>query len=146
MSERAVVSVSILTEHIKKILEKQDLFKGLRISGEISNLTKHSSGHWYFSLKDETSQIKCVMWKGNNAKIPFLVKDGMAVVVEADLAMYAQRSELQLVVKNMTNKEEIGSLHAQYLKRYETLEKQGYFAQSHKKALPAFPMDIAVLS
>ncbi len=146
MTNPKIVDVSTLLTTLRKIFEKQPQFQGISVKGEISNLTKHSSGHWYFSLKDDKASVSCVMWRGNNNNVEFTVENGMQVLVKANLAIFEGRGSIQLVVLNMEQLNNIGDLALLYKQRFAKFEKMGYFATSHKKRLNPYPERLAVVS
>ncbi len=134
-------SVSELTEQIKSLLEST--FLQVRVSGEVSRPTYHTSGHLYFTLKDERSSISCVMFKGNNQRLKFRVEDGMAVDVNANISVYAPRGAYQL---NCVHLEPSGSgaLSVAYEQLKKDLQEKGYFER--KRPLPRFPKHIVLVT
>ncbi len=93
-TERKILSVSQLTKEMRLVLEK--VYPFVWVSGEISNLKKHSSGHWYLTLKDSTAQIRVVMFRGANAKVKFDVSNGLEVVVGGRVTIYDQQGQYQI--------------------------------------------------
>lgn len=134
-------SVSELTEQIKSLLEAT--FLHVKVHGEISRPTYHSSGHLYFTLKDEKSSINCVMFKGNNQKLKFRVQDSMAVHISGSISVYAPRGSYQI---NCVSLEPSGSgaLALAYEQLKKELYEKGYFNQ--KRPLPKFPTHIALVT
>ncbi len=134
-------SVSELTEQIKSLLEST--FLQVRVTGEVSRPTYHSSGHLYFTLKDDRSSISCVMFKGNNQRLKFRVEEGMAVDVSAGLSVYAPRGSYQL---NCVSLEPSGSgaLAVAYEQLKKELQEKGYFERS--RPLPRFPKHVVLVT
>ncbi len=134
-------SVSQLTEQIKAILEAT--FLEVNVSGEVSRPTYHSSGHLYFTLKDDKSSISCVMFKGNNQKLKFRVEEGMEVCVRGGVNVYSPRGTYQI---NCCDLEPNGSgaLALAYEQLKKKLSQNGYFDQ--KRALPRYPKHIALVT
>jgi len=141
-----VLSVSDLTYVIKAILEDDPDLQQLSVQGEISNLTIHSSGHAYFTLKDEESQISCVMFRGQlNPLNRTLLKTGARLVVSGDVTVYASRGQYQLQVTAIRDAG-IGDLFQQFLLLKEKLKNEGLFERERKKALPPFPERIGIVT
>jgi len=131
--------------YIKKLLTNDLLLSYLSIEGEISNYTHHYSGHMYFSLKDDKSRIKCVMFKGDNSDLNFKPKDGSKVIVTGAVSLYEKDGSYQVYVKKM---EPIGKgdLHKAFEELKTKLEKEGLFSQDSKKELPLLPKKIGVVT
>jgi len=138
-----VLTVSELTLAIKSILEKN--FTTVSLKGEISNFKCQSSGHMYFSLKDESSQISCVLFKGNAKNLKKNPKDGDQIIVEAELSVYPPRGNYQLIVRNLFYLG-IGELLLKLHELKENLKKRGWFDIAHKKSLPLFPKKIGIIT
>ncbi|MFN3528845.1 MAG: exodeoxyribonuclease VII large subunit [Bacteroidia bacterium] len=138
-------TVSQLNATIKALLERAPFLQRMEVKGEISNLTRHSSGHYYFSLKDENSQISCVMFRQSAASLLFEPMAGDQVVATADISVYLPRGNYQLQVHKL-EKEGMGSLYQRYLELKARLEKEGLFDNRHKKALPRFAKTLGVVS
>lgn len=137
------LSVSQLTYQISSLLETT--FLNISVEGEISGLTKHNSGHWYFSLKDENAVIKCVFFRGNNQKVKFDVQEGMSVLINAKLSVYPPHGTYQLNCVSM-QPVGIGSLTLAFNQLKEKLEKKGYFEKSIKKTITKFPKSVGILT
>ena len=131
---QTILSVSQLNHTVKRLLESE--FTGIWLTGEISNFSRPASGHWYFSLKDDRSQIRSAMFRGNNRSCRIRPQDGMQVLVRARLSLYEPRGEYQLIVEQMEPEGE-GLLKQQYELLKQQLAAQGLFAESNKKPLPA---------
>ncbi len=137
------VSVSELNNQIKSLLETT--FLSVSVEGEVSRVTYHSSGHLYFTIKDEKSSISCVMFKGNNQKLKFKVEEGLSIVAHGNVSVYSPRGTYQI---NCLSLEPSGSgaLAFAYEQLKKKLEDKGYFDKSIKKHLPIFPKTIAVVT
>ncbi len=138
-----VYSVSRLTQAIKAHLESG--FSSLWVEGEISNFRVPASGHFYFTLKDESSQIRAVMFRSRNAALPFVPEDGMQVVCRADLSVYAPRGEYQLIVEWIEPKGR-GGLQLAFEALKEKLASRGFFDADRKRPLPYLPRVVGVVT
>ena len=139
------LSVSDLTRCIRAAIEAEDLFYDVWVRGEISNLTKHTSGHIYFCLKDESALIRCVMWHNNTRSLRFDLSDGMGVVVQGCVTIYEKQGQYQLVVGNVMP-DGVGTLYAAYEQLKRRLQGEGLFDESRKKPIPPFPTKIAIVT
>lgn len=140
-----VISVTELTNYIKHRLEGDLKLQYLLVKGEISNLKKHQSGHWYFSLKDDGSKINAVMFSSNNSRIRFRVEDGMSVVVTANVTVYNANGSYQLLVRDIQPLG-VGMLYLKYEQLKRDLEVEGLFSPRYKKPIPPFPSKIVVIT
>lgn len=140
-----VVAVSILLARIKTLISERVVLDGIYIKGEISNLTKHRTGHYYFSLKDEKAEMSCVMFASNASRMNFTLEEGMQVLVLASVNIYEPRGSLQLYVKSI-RMFGLGALYQEFEARKKRLEAEGYFALAHKKAKPAFIENIGIIT
>ena len=138
-----IISVSELNEQAKTLLELN--LSNLNVKGEISRITKHSSGHWYFTLKDKDASVSCAMFRFNNQLVKFDPKDGDEVILEASASIYKESGRYQLIVKSM-KEAGTGDLEKAFLELKEKLLKEGLFSKDHKKSLPKFPSKIAVIT
>ncbi len=130
-----VYSVSELNGFIQRLFESNSFLKRVSVEGEISNLTRASSGHLYFSLKDSNSEIRCIMWRSTAQRLKFNISDGMNVKVSGAVQVYAQRGQYSIIVSSM-QAAGIGTLYQIYTQRLEELNKQGYFNPELKQPLP----------
>ena len=137
------ITVSTLNEQIKGILETT--FTTIYVEGEISNLTHHSSGHIYFSVKDSKSTISCVMFRGNAQYLKFRLEVGQKIVISGNLTVYAPRGNYQLLVQKI-EPSGVGALALAYEQLKTKLQIKGYFDKSLKKVLPKFPNNIYVIT
>ncbi len=138
-----MISVSELNEKIKALLETT--FMHVMVEGEIASVTYHSSGHIYFSIKDELSTIKCVMWRSNAKKLKFKLEAGEHIVIDGSLTVYTPRGEYQLIAVNIEPYGK-GALAVAFEQLKAKLKAKGYFDESIKKPLPIFPKKIAVVT
>ena len=143
-SEMAI-TVTELNKYIKDKFEKDEYLAELLIKGEISNFKNHYTGHMYFTLKDEKSLIKCVMFKTYAQKLNFIPKDGMKVIILGGVSVFERDGVYQIYVKAI-QEDGLGDLYTKYQQLKEKLEKQGLFDISHKKKIPMMPKIIGVLS
>jgi len=139
---RYIYTVSQLTSSIKIVLE--DSFQDIWIEGEISNF-KAVSGHFYFTLKDDKSELKCVFFKSSNEKIKFEITSGMKVVCFGKISIYEQRGVYQLYVTRMEPKG-VGALQLAFEQLKEKLFKEGLFDEAHKKLIPLIPERIGIVT
>ncbi len=137
------LSVSGLNEQIKTLLETT--FEFVSVEGELSRVTKHGSGHIYFTLKDNDSAIKCVMFKGNAARLKFSLQEGSHIVLHGALSLYKPRGEYQINVFSAEPYGE-GALAVAYEQLKQKLQAQGYFDLTRKKAFPKFPQKIVLVT
>lgn len=145
MRNEMVVSISSVIARIKNVLTQTMDLDGIWIQGEISNLTKHRSGHYYFSLKDKSGEMSCVMFSSYVSRLNFNVQEGMRVLVSGSINVYEQRGSLQLVIRQM-KQDGLGDLYLEFEKRKQDLLKAGYFDESHKKAKPESIENIGVIT
>lgn len=141
--EDTVFSVTVLTSAIKDLLE--GTFTNITIEGEISGYRPNSSGHLYFTLKDENAQISAVMFRGKAMSLSFVPKDGMKVRCSGTISVYAPRGNYQIIVSKMEIAGE-GNIFQILEDRKQRLATEGLFEQSHKKKIPLFPRTIGVIT
>ena len=139
------VSVSQLNSYIKRILQTDPILGNVSVTGELSNFKYHSTGHVYFSLKDEKSTIRCFLPSGNADNIAFRLEDGLEVNVYGYLYLYEKGGYYSINVKDIEESGE-GRLMAEFRALKRKLEGEGLFDQEHKKPLPSFPSQIAVVT
>jgi len=140
--QRKIYTVLEITSEIKHALEK---FGIVWIQGEISNFKHHTSGHMYFSLKDDRAQIKAAFFRNNNLYLKFRPEDGLEVLVRGRLSVYEPRGDYQVIVEYMEPKG-LGSLQLAFEQLKEKLRKEGLFDEAHKVALPLLPRKIGVVT
>jgi len=142
-SFRPIYTVSQLTAEIKTILERN--FEHLWVEGEISNLRLPGSGHFYFTLKDESAQLRAVMFRLQNRLLKFRPEDGLQVICYGRLTVYETRGEYQIVLDHMEPKG-LGALQLAFEQLKERLSKEGLFDLGHKKPLPHLPQRIGIVT
>lgn len=138
-----ILDVSELNEKARAVLETN--FSEISVRGEISRITKHASGHWYFTLKDERAAISCAMFRGANSHVKFSPKDGQKVILTGKISIYAPSGSYQLNATKM-ELEGAGDLDAKFRALLEKLRTMGLFDESHKKPLPRFPRRVALIT
>uniref|UniRef100_B1XTD1 Exodeoxyribonuclease 7 large subunit n=1 Tax=Polynucleobacter necessarius subsp. necessarius (strain STIR1) TaxID=452638 RepID=B1XTD1_POLNS len=145
MSEipKQILSVGDLNRAIAVSLE--DRFDTVWVSGEISNFKSYDSGHWYFSLKDEEGQIRCVMFRGRNGQVSFMPQSGDLVEVSASLGMYVPRGDIQLTIQTL-RRAGMGGLYEAFLKLKAKLAKEGLFDDERKREIPTHPRSIGIIT
>ncbi|OOM09193.1 exodeoxyribonuclease VII large subunit [Clostridium saccharobutylicum] len=139
------LTVSEVTNYIKRMLDNDFILNNLSVKGEISNLKYHSSGHIYFSLKDDNGKVNCVMFKGNAVFLDFVLEEGMEVIVKGRASIYPATGSFQLYCDEI-KKEGQGELFIKFEKLKQKLSKMGYFDEDHKKILPKYPQRIGVVT
>ena len=143
--ENLAISVSELNKYIKEKISADEALANIIVKGEISNFKNHYTGHMYFTLKDENSLIKCIMFKTYAQRLNFMPKDGMKVFVLGGVSVFERDGIYQIYVKAM-QEDGVGALYREYEELKKKLEKEGLFAQEHKKKIPIVPKVIGVLS
>ena len=143
--EDMAISVTELNSYIKNKIADDEYLNNVLIKGEISNFKNHYTGHMYFTLKDENSLIKCVMFKTYAQKLNFMPKDGMKVFVLGGVSVFERDGIYQIYVKAM-QEDGLGVLYKKYEELKQRLEQEGYFSEEHKKAIPQMPKIIGVLT
>ena len=139
------LSVGEVNNYVKKLVENDFILKNLNVKGEISNLKSHSSGHIYFSLKDENSKVNCIMFKNNAVNLDFRLEEGMKVEIKARLGVYHKEGTYQLYCENI-KKAGIGELFEEFHKLKKELSEEGIFDEKYKRALPKFPKRIGIIT
>lgn len=142
-SSRDIYSVSRLNREARSLLEGS--FPLLWLEGEISNLTRHGSGHWYFSLKDAAAQIRCAMFRNRNMYLKFAPANGMQVLARARISLYEARGEFQIIAEHMEEAGD-GVLRRAFEALKQRLLVEGLFSAEHKKPLPRWPRCIGVIT
>ena len=139
------ITVTDLNKYIKNKIDGDEMLNNVLVKGEISNFKNHYTGHMYFTLKDENSLIKCVMFKSYTTHLSFMPKDGMKVMVLGSVAVFERDGVYQIYAKAM-KEDGLGSLYTAYEELKKKLEQEGLFAESHKKKIPFMPKTIGVLT
>ena len=140
---RAALTVSALNRAVSGLLQRS--FPLVRVRGEIANLTRAASGHWYFALKDDYAQVRCVMFRARNQLLGWAPRDGDEVEVNAVVSLYEARGEFQLSVESMRRAGQ-GRLFEEFLRLKARLTGEGLFAGERKRALPRIPRRVAVVT
>ena len=143
MSRVEPLTVSALTAQIKEILEDQ--VGEVSVQGEISNLRHQSSGHYYFTLKDEGSQIPCALFKGSAGRLAVAPKDGAKVVAAGEVSVYAPRGAYQLIVRSLEPAGK-GDLHQRFEDLKRKLQGEGLFEESRKRSIPEFVRRVGMIT
>ncbi len=138
-----VYTVSRLNNAVKTLLEGQ--FPFVWVEGEVSNFVAPNSGHWYFSLKDATAQIRCAMFRARQRQLDFTPKDGMHVLIKARVSLYENRGDFQLIAESIEERGE-GKLQRAFEQLKKKLATLGLFDAAHKKALPPYPKCVGVIT
>lgn len=139
------VTVTQLNKYIKNRFEEDENLNAVLVKGEISNFKNHYTGHLYFTLKDENSLIKCIMFKSYAEKLAFIPKDGMKVMIFGTVSVFERDGVYQIYAKSMME-DGIGDLHEKFEKLKAKLESEGLFEKSHKKVIPMYPKVVGVLT
>jgi exodeoxyribonuclease VII large subunit len=142
-SSRRVLSVSQLNQRARQLLETH--FPQVWVEGEVSNLVKPSSGHWYFTLKDAGAQVRCAMFRNRNQLLKFAVGSGSKVTARGRLSLYENRGDYQLIVEGL-EPSGIGALQRAFEQLKQEIAARGWFDPQHKRPLPALPQHIGVIT
>ena len=145
MEENKYLKISELNNYIKNIIDQDSFLYKVYLKGEISNFKNHTTGHLYFTLKDDTSRINAVMFAPNAALLNFVPEDGMNVLVEGRIRVYAPQGSYQIYVEKMTV-DGLGALYIEYEKLKKKLASEGLFNPEHKKPIPKYPEKIGVIT
>ena len=140
---RDIYSVSRLNREARSLLEGS--FPLLWVEGEISNLSRPGSGHWYFTLKDEAAQVRCAMFRNRNINLRFTPDNGMHILLRARISLYEARGEYQIIAEHMEEAGD-GALRRAFELLKQRLQTEGLFSPEHKKPLPIFPKQIGVIT
>lgn len=138
-----IYTVTRLNREARLLLEEN--FLNVWVEGELSNFVVPQSGHWYFSLKDQTAQVRCAMFKPQNRRLTFTPKDGMHIIAKARVSLYEGRGDFQLLVEFM-EEAGIGKLQREFEALKKRLLEAGLFDPSHKKPLPSIPQCIGIIT
>ena len=139
------ITVTDLNRYIKNKVDNDEYLNNVLVKGEISNFKHHYTGHMYFTLKDENSLIKCIMFKTYTPNLKFVPKDGMKVMILGTVSVFERDGVYQIYCKAM-QEDGMGSLYTAYEELKNKLEKQGLFDKKYKKPIPKFPKSIGVLT
>ena len=139
------VTVTQLNQYIKDRFDEDENLNAILVKGEISNFKNHYTGHLYFTLKDENSLVKCIMFKSYAERLAFKPKDGMKVMVFGAVSVFERDGVYQIYAKSMLE-DGMGDLHEQFEQLKAKLEKEGLFNETHKKPIPLYPRVVGVLT
>lgn len=140
-----IIEVSDLNEYVRRALAADPTLRSVRLRGEISNFKRHSSGHWYFTLKDDRCRISAVMFRQNAMRQSIRPMDGMSVVVSGQVSLYAESGTYQIYCENM-RPDGVGTLYQQFEALKRKLQAEGLFDAARKQPLPWRPRKIAVVT
>ena len=139
------LSVTALTRYIKYKIDNDIHLQEVYLRGEISNFKAHTRGHYYFTIKDETSRISAIMFSFNASKLKFLPEDGMKILVKGKISVFESTGNYQIYVEKMME-DGIGNLHIAFEQLKKKLEDEGLFDQKHKKPIPKIPMKVGIIT
>ncbi|PLT29147.1 exodeoxyribonuclease VII large subunit [Peribacillus deserti] len=145
MNQPIYLTIHALTKYIKRKFDADPHLQNMYIKGEISNLKQHSSGHMYFTLKDEKARILAVMFSTYTSGMKFVPENGMHVLIKGDITVYEPSGQYQIYVKEMAP-DGIGELYLAYEQLKTKLEQEGLFLDRYKKALPPYPNTVGVIT
>jgi exodeoxyribonuclease VII large subunit len=143
LDERPILSVSALARQARLLIEER--FNMVRVEGELSNFSKPASGHWYFTLKDDSAQIRCAMFAGRNRHVRLTPHNGNQVLVRGRVSLYEARGDFQIIVEQMSPAGE-GALRAAFDQLKERLAQEGLFDEAGKTSLPSLPRHLTIIS
>jgi exodeoxyribonuclease VII large subunit len=139
------LSVTELTAYLKRLLERDEVLADVSVRGEVSNFTRHSSGHMYFSLKDDAATLSCVCFRNVASRVRFEIGDGLRVLAEGNISVYEKHGRYQLLVRAL-RPDGVGDLAAAFEALKAKLEQEGLFAPERKRPLPRFPRGIGLIT
>ncbi len=140
-----IYSVYEVTSRIRRILDEDNELRDIYIKGELSNLSQPTSGHLYFTLKDEFSELQCVMFREQNRELKFVPEDGMSVIVRGHISVYEKRGRYQLYVDEI-QEAGLGALYLAFEQLKKKLKEEGLFDEVYKKPIPCFPRRIGIIT
>ncbi|GIL12544.1 MAG: exodeoxyribonuclease 7 large subunit [Chloroflexota bacterium] len=138
-------TVSEITVYIRRLFELDEGLQDVWVEGEVSNMTRASSGHWYFTIKDAEAQLKCAMWRSSAERQSFVPRNGDAVAVHGRVSVYEPRGEYQLYADRLRPRG-AGDLYKQFEQLKRALETEGLFDEERKRPIPAFPHQIGIVT
>ncbi|MGD8240389.1 MAG: exodeoxyribonuclease VII large subunit, partial [Armatimonadota bacterium] len=145
MTYDIALTVSEVTRHVKRLLDSSELLQGISVRGEVSNFKRHTSGHVYFSLKDEASQLSCIMFRGPAGHLSFEPEDGMQVIASGNVSVYERGGRYQLYTRFM-QPDGLGDLYLAFERLKAKLEAEGLFDPARKRAIARFPRRVAIIT
>lgn len=140
-----IFSVLEVNSYIKHELNKNPILSNLKVKGEISNFKAHTSGHFYFSIKDENSSMRCVMFRNRAQMLDLKLEDGMKIVIEGYISVYEKNGSYQLYANNI-KEDGKGNLHIEFEKLKKRLKEEGYFSEETKKDIPRYVSKLGVIT
>ncbi len=143
---QATLSVFALTTYIRQMFEMDYRLQDVWVEGEISDFKQPASGHWYFTLKDDRSQLRAVMWKTSAAQQKYVPEHGQKVHAHGRVSVYESNGQYQLYCDTLIPLDTVGSLHARFRQLWDQLEAEGLFREEIKRPLPEFPRRIGVVT
>ena len=138
-------TVTDLTRYIRQLLDEDDTLQDVRVQGEISNFSRPASGHLYFTLKDSSAALRCVMWRNNAARLQFAPRDGVAVEAHGAISLYEAGGQYQLYADQLRPAGE-GALYQEFLRLKARLEAEGLFDLERKRPIPTWPHCIGIIT
>ena len=144
-NSKMILSVTQINEYIRALIAQDEVLSMIMVRGEISNLTLHKSGHIYFTLKDDTSVLKAVMFRSSAQRVKFALKEGMNIIVYGRISLYTPSGQYQLYVEDI-QPDGIGALYVAYEQIKEKLSKEGLFDASRKKPIPKIPSIVGIVT
>lgn len=140
-----IFTVQEVTSYIRQKLDGDEVLRDIYVKGELSNLNQPTSGHSYFTIKDKSSELQCVMFRDRNALLKFALEDGMSVIVRGHISVYERRGRYQLYVEEI-QEEGIGALYLAFEQLKKKLKAEGLFDEVYKKPIPSFPRRIGIIT
>ena len=139
------LTVSELNDYVRRSLASDPILHNITISGEVSNFKAYTSGHWYFTLKDDYSRIDCAMFRQHNINVRFLPRDGMRVLVKGSAGLYVQSGKYQFYAESM-EQSGLGELYQRYMELKDKLTREGLFDAARKRPLPLLPRKVGIVT
>lgn len=140
-----ILSIFELNEYVRRTLASDPMLSDVRIRGEISNFKRYSSGHWYFSVKDEKARLSCVMFRQNNFAVSKIPKDGDAVILYGSAALYTKDGNYQFYVEDI-QQDGVGVLYQRFIELKNKLQKEGLFDSANKQPIPLLPTKVGIIT
>ena len=144
-NSKIILSVTQINEYIRALIAQDEILSMIIVRGEVSNLTMHRSGHIYFTLKDESSVLKAVMFRSSAQRVKFALKEGMNIIVYGRISLYTPSGQYQLYAEDI-QPDGIGALYVAYEQIKEKLAKEGLFDASRKKEIPKLPASVGIVT
>lgn len=144
-NSKIILSVTQINEYIRALIAQDEILSVIIVRGEVSNLTMHRSGHIYFTLKDESSVLKAVMFRSSAQRVKFALKEGMNIIVYGRISLYTPSGQYQLYAEDI-QPDGIGALYVAYEQIKEKLAKEGLFDASRKKEIPKLPASVGIVT